>query len=112
MEIVQKKICERYGSEFFPPSDYDKVGISQNVKNGTRPLNGMRINPEHNTSGWYIWGGEILSKDPDFFLPLHYSHVGAWENLLVPYLGLAPGWRFLITETYEDVWFDGDNLLR
>jgi hypothetical protein len=21
-------------------------------------------------------------------------------------LGLGPGWRFLLTRTYEDVWFD------
>jgi hypothetical protein len=29
------------------------------------------------------------------------------------YLGLAPGWRFLIGEDgYEDVWFDPDLLQR
>lgn len=106
--VTQQDICKKYGSEFFPVSDYEKVGISENVKHGARPLNGVRIVLEDGSSRWFIWGGEEMSKDKDFFLPLHYSHIGAWEKLLLPYLGLAPGWRFIITETYEDVWFDPD----
>ncbi|QXI31593.1 hypothetical protein HU752_022615 [Pseudomonas vanderleydeniana] len=66
----------------------------------------MRIRPEAGTCGWYIWAGEELSEADDFFVPLHVAHLDDWEPLLLPYLGLAPGFRFLITEDYEDVWFD------
>jgi hypothetical protein len=31
---------------------------------------------------------------------------------LTKYLGLAPGWRFLIAPGYEDVWFDEILLLK
>ncbi|MDR6182129.1 immunity protein Imm33 domain-containing protein [Asaia bogorensis] len=108
LDIIQKNICKKYKSGFFPPLENDKIGISKNVREGARPLNGLRIKPEGDTSGWYIWGGMEMLDDDDFFLPLHYSHIPSWEKLIMPYLALAPGWRFLITETYEDVWFDSD----
>ena len=62
--------------------------------------------PEAGTCGWYIWAGEELSDTPDFFKPLHAAHIREWCPQVEPYLGLAPGWRFLITGNYEDVWFD------
>lgn len=50
--------------------------------------------------------GEILSKAPDFFVPLHIGHLKDWYPSVLKYLGLPPGWRFLIAPGYEDVWFD------
>ena len=47
-----------------------------------------------------------MSDDPDFFVPLHGKHLTEWALMVLPYLGLPPGWRFLITEGYEDVWED------
>ena len=58
------------------------------------------------TSGWYIWAGEEFSKDPNFFMPLHIGHLKEWCPEIVKYLGLGPGWRFLIAPGYEDVWED------
>lgn len=66
----------------------------------------MRLYPEGDPTGWYIWSGEELLEDPDFFVPLHVVHVDEWDSKIRKYLGLVPGWRFLITEDYEDVWFD------
>lgn len=83
-----------------------KVGISYNVKEGVLPINGLRIKPEGDTTGWYIWGGTELSDDKDFFQPTHVEHLNDWNPLIEKYLGLSPGWRFLITDDYEDVWFD------
>lgn len=80
-----------------------KAGISRNVKNGVRPLNELRINPEADTCGWYIWFGETLSESLNFFVPLHAIHLVEWAPLVVPYLDLPPGWRFLVAEGYEDV---------
>ena len=71
------------------------------------PINGLRHTPEGDTTGWYIWAGENFSQEPGFFEPLHVSHLSEWCHLVLKYLGLPPGSRFLITDIgYEDVWFD------
>ena len=112
-ELKQKQLdlCRRFGAEACPAPDHLKVGISPNVKAGLLPLNGLRLNPEGGTSGWYIWAGKEMSEDPDFFVPLHVSHLASWCPAALPYLQLPPGWRFLVAPGYEDVWFD-ENLLR
>lgn len=104
--LEQRRLCEQFKAQFLDaPNDF-KVGISLTAKEGLLPLNGLRRPPENGTTGWYIWGGEELSNDPGFFMPLHVKHLEDWCPSVVPYLGLAPGWRFLIAGQYEDVWFD------
>jgi hypothetical protein len=103
--LEQKLICDKYGVPFIESPKYLKVGISLNVKEGTLPINGLRHNPIGDTTGWYIWAGEY-SDDPDFFKPLHVEHIKDWIPWLEKYLGLAPGWRFLVTPEYEDIWED------
>ena len=106
IEARQREVCERYGSSFVAsPADL-KVGISENAKQGLGPLNGLRHRPERGTTGWYIWRGEELSQSPDFFVPLCVAHLEIWCAEALPFLGLAPGWRFLTTGDYVDVWFD------
>ncbi|WP_321809645.1 MULTISPECIES: hypothetical protein [unclassified Burkholderia] len=107
---TQREVCERFNAPFFGCDMNLKVGISRNVKEGIRPLNGLRLEPDSTTCGWYIWAGEEFSESPDFFVPLHALHLSDWAPLVIPYLGLPPGWRFLITEEYEDVWEDSDLL--
>ncbi len=106
IEELQQEICRKFNSDFIPISSNLKVGISLNIRNGALPINGLRHSPEGDTTGWYIWGGEELSDDPDFFNPLHIEHLDEWCPQIKKYLGLAPGWRFLIAGDYEDVWFD------
>ena len=102
----QKNICERYNVAFVDTPSFLKVGISLNVKEGLKPVNGLRHPPQGDTSGWYIWAGEELSEDPNFFLPLHIEHLEEWCPEIIKYLGLPPGWRFLSAPGYEDVWED------
>lgn len=102
----QKEVCARYQAAFVQAPDGLKVGVSRNVREGGRPLNGMRHPPEGETTGWYIWAGEDIGTDPDFFVPLHVAHLEQWCPTILPFLGLPPGWRFLIAEGYEDVWED------
>jgi len=106
IEDRQREICARFGAPYFGCDLNLKVGISREVKAGLRPLNGLRIESEGGTCGWYIWAGESFSEAPDFFVPLHAKHLTEWAPLIIPYLGLPPGWRFLVTEKYEDVWED------
>ena len=105
IERKQKDICKKYGARFQPCDLSLKIGISENVKSGAYPIHGVRVKEEAGTSGWYIWTGQ-WSDDPDFFLPLHGYHVQNWSELVLPYLGLAEGWRFLIAPDHEDVWED------
>jgi hypothetical protein len=106
VDPAQAAICRKFGADPMVPGPDDKVGIARNVRDGIQPLNGMRHLPERGTCGWYLWAGEDLSQDDDFFVPLHVMHVGEWTPEVIPYLALPPGWRFLIAPGYEDVWFD------
>ena len=106
MNDRQREICERFGVAFMLPEETYKVGISQSALSGDQPLNGLRHPPESGTTGWFIWAGSELSNDPDFFMPLHLYHLLEECPAVLPYLALPPGWRFLIADGYEDVWFD------
>jgi hypothetical protein len=107
--LHQESVCARFGTNCVPPQPGDKLGIALATL-GNAPLNALRHKPEHGTSGWYVWGGELLSSDPDFFQPVHHSHVAEYCPALVPFFGLGPGWRVLLSSTQEDVWFDGSLL--
>ncbi len=48
----------------------------------------------------------MMSEDPNFFEPIHLSHLIDGRYHWLKFLGLAPGWRFLWTPDCEDVWFD------
>lgn len=106
IEEMQKEICKKYDAEFLCSQSDLKVGISTNVREGMFPVNGLRHPPAGDTTGWYIYAGEVSSDDPDFYKPLHVEHIDDWCPQIKKYLGLAPGWRFLIAGDYEDVWFD------
>jgi hypothetical protein len=106
----QQALCKKYGAEYLRSSLASKLGISQGVLSGVLPIHGLRHQPKAGTCGWYIWSGDY-SDHVDFFEPLHVEHVFEEQMLFARYLGLAPGWRFLIGEKgHEDVWFDA-NLL-
>jgi hypothetical protein len=107
MVSIQQRVCERYRSPFVPAPAYLKVGIADNVRiSGLKPLNGLRHPPQGDTTGWYLWAGEKFGTDPDFFRPLHVIHLLDECPIALKYLGLGPGWRFLVDDRYEDVWYD------
>ena len=103
---AQRAICKRFGTSLAESPSNLKVGISRNARDGVVPLNGLRHPPTAETTGWYIWAGESMPQDDDLFLPLHVAHLERWCPEALPYLGLPPGWRFLLAPGYEDVWFD------
>lgn len=108
-ERSQQSVCAEYSSEFVPPDAESKVGIALASLSKT-PLNALRHPPKGNTCGWYIWGGEDLSQDPEFFQPLHVHHLGQHCPTIVPYLALAPGWRVLLAQGQTEVWHDAELL--
>ena len=104
-EDKQRALCERVGVSFSPPTAVQKVGIALQTLH-LRPLNGLRHPPEGGTCGWYIWGGTDLSTAPDFFQPLHVSHLEECCPDVLSYLALPAGYRFLVDAGHEDVWED------
>jgi hypothetical protein len=113
---AQRAVCEKYGTPHQPPRYDRKVGV--NLTGDRYPLNGLR-EPEDDrwdeVSGWWIWSGERSIPQDDsgsFFDSLHAWHLPERCPEVLPYLGLPPGWRFLIAPGYEDVWFDQSLLER
>ena len=105
LEDKQKSICKKFSASYQFCDLSLKVGVSLNVKDGVRPINGLRVKEENGTTGWYIWAGD-WSDAADFFVPLHGMHLNEWAEIVMPYLGLPEGWRFLVAEDDEDVWED------
>ena len=108
VSVEQLQMCSRFN---VPPVAfrYDKnVGVARNVavKPDLWPLNGLRHSPETHTTGWFIWAGDDLPQDADFFVPMHARHIAEIRPICLPYLALPPGWRFLIAPGHEDVWYD------
>lgn len=73
------------------------------------PIHGLRHPPTEDTSGWYIWTGE-LSADEDFFVPLHPSHLADLLPEVMAELAAPPGTRFLLAPDHRDVWHDASLL--
>jgi hypothetical protein len=105
-EDLQTTLCRKYRVPYAPSPPHLKIGVGKNLRWGLLPINGLRHPPTETTVGWYIWAGENLPQDADFFMPLHVSHLADWCPEAIRFLGLPPGWRFLLAGTYEDVWED------
>jgi len=102
----QMEVCSKFGADYVATSINLKLGVAENVRGDLQPVNGMRHLPGEGTTGWFIYAGEEMSSEASFFKPLHVKHLDEWRLGLTQYLGLAPGWRFLVADGYEDVWFD------
>jgi hypothetical protein len=107
---AQQLLAEKYGSSFVETGPADIAGVAKNVAEGLMPLNGLRHPPTEATSGWYIWAGPELSQADDFFEPVHVEHLNALRPEAIEFLGLEPGWRFLLAPGHVDVWFDASLL--
>lgn len=108
--LEQKATCERFSVEFMSSPLDSIAGVSKDYRQNVVPVNGMRCLPGEGENGWYIWMGEDLRQDDDFFQPVHVSHILAARPEIAKFLGLPPGWRFLLAGEYEDVWFDASLL--
>lgn len=106
----QLEVCRAHGAECSPTVPEAMLGVALGTLDGRLPLNGLRHPPDGKTSGWYIWAGEELPHADDAFAPLHAEHLLRHAPEALPFLGLAPGWRFLVAGDYVDVWYDGSLL--
>src|SRR5262245_53241193 len=95
LEAKRREACKTYSCDFVDTRDQDKVGVALSTL-GLRPINGLRHPPSGETSGWYVWCGETLSNDADFFASVCATHVVEKLPEVSQLLGLPPGYRFLI----------------
>jgi hypothetical protein len=103
----QKRICDKYRVRWSETKIGLFIGLADNVLTGMNPVNGLRHPQCDTTTGWYIWAGEEFSQAEDFFKPYHVRHLLTMRPDIIKYLGLPPGFRFLIDDKgYEDVWED------
>ncbi len=104
----QKEICEKAKATWKPVNPKHKIGISGNLD--AQPVHGLRHPAEKGTTGWFIWTGEYSTND-NFFKPIHAGHLLEERPELIKYLGLPPGYRFLIDNNgHEDIWEDQELL--
>jgi hypothetical protein len=111
----QAEICRRLGQTLVSPGPNTTTGVSHNIiggqyaKDQTYPLTGLRHRVDGDTTGWYIWAGEMSSAS-DFYVPVHTSHLETYCPEAMPFLGLPPGWWFLIAPEQADTWYDASLL--
>ena len=103
--MVQQRFCRERRLAFVPSPGTAKSGFAMSTE-GLTPINGLRHPVTGETTGWYIWCGEELSTEPDFFAAIHTSHLYGMYPQLTKLLGMAPGHRFLLADDYLDVWYD------
>ena len=103
----QKEICKKYNAVFCESPFNKFIGVSlKSFELFNTPINGLRHPTESEQSeNWFIWAGEYKDSE-DFFQPIHIHHLLEICPKVINYLGLAPGWRFLFDNIYEDVWYD------
>jgi hypothetical protein len=104
---AQQAVCTRFAAIPEPPEMSSKVGIALQTR-GQLPLNAVRRQAEHGTSGWYLWWGDTWTDDTEFYQPLHVEHLTVRCPEILPYLALRAGWRVQIAPDHEDVWFDAE----
>ena len=98
-------VCKNVGATYLFCPDDCRLGLQREFDASVLPLHGLRHPSEHGETGWYVWVGE-LSDAPDFFQPVPAEQLVAQAPLVDPYLGLGPGWRFLLAPGHVDVWYD------
>lgn len=104
LESRQKELCARLGAPYLATDPKSKAGLALDSLDGN-PIYGVRLPPANGISGWYIHAGEYRGDD-DFYDAVHVSHLNELLPEVLPYLGLAPGYRFIIDgQGYEDVWY-------
>lgn len=109
LTAAQRELCKRIGVVRAAPYSHQKIGIALETQD-LEPLNGLRHSVEGDTCRWYIWGGNDLPPDSDFFQPLHVEHISERCPRALKYLALPPGWRFPDAPGHEDAWNDSSLL--
>ncbi|WP_434294000.1 immunity protein Imm33 domain-containing protein [Burkholderia gladioli] len=99
---LQQQTCERLGLPDCEPEEMVAVAISTL---GKMPVYGTRISlPGGGNVSWFFHCGEY-SEAADFYQPVHAEHLSELLPLVLQYLRLPPGSKFIVdSHGYEDIW--------
>jgi len=102
---AQIHVCRRLGLQAVPPEERVALAISTL---GQMPVHGARVErPENGTISWFFHCGDF-SDAADFYQPVHAAHLQSMLPLVLGYLQLPPGTRFIVDDKgFEDVWQEG-----
>lgn len=104
--VGQNELCYKLNVEFVESKQDSFIGLSENISSNSSPIHGLRHPIENGSSGWYVWAGEYSASE-NFFKPHCVIHLIEIKPEIIKYLGLPPGYRFLIDNNgFEDIWFD------
>ncbi len=105
--LGSEDICLRYGSQCCFIDEGTMVAIAASTI-GNSPVYGVRLEAAPGAIEWFLWCGEHRD-DVDFYAPYHAKHITEMLPLVVPYLALEPGFKFIVDDAgYEDVWRESD----
>jgi hypothetical protein len=105
LEEEQRRTCASLGSDFIASLPDSVCGVGRGFDSSQHPIHGLRHPPAAQSCGWYLWTGEYRDDD-NFFEPMHVTHLIETCPPVLCYLGLAPGWRFLLAPDHTDIWCD------
>ncbi|RJG26979.1 hypothetical protein [Paenibacillus thiaminolyticus] len=104
----QVKMCNKFDVSPGFPQFSQNIVISKGVYEGLG-IDAVRYaSPEHMT-GWWLTT-DLYDDNVDSLMNVHYFHVAFNRPDLLKYLALPNGFRFYITDSEEDIWFDEDAL--
>ncbi|MGY5766295.1 immunity protein Imm33 domain-containing protein [Brachybacterium sp. DNPG3] len=97
-------MCRRFGLAETVPEPKVALALSSI---GATPVYGTRIALEEGDDvSWFLHCGEY-SEAADFYQPVHLEHLPELLPIVLPYLRLPPGARFIIdADGYVDVWLE------
>ncbi|MBJ6362368.1 hypothetical protein ACFOQM_13825 [Paenibacillus sp. GCM10012307] len=100
----QEDICAKFDVNPVFPQFSQNIVISKGVYEGLG-IDAIRYSsPEHMT-GWWLTT-DLYDDNTDSLMNVHYFHVAFNRPDLLKYLALPCGYRFYITNSEEDIWFD------
>ncbi|WP_374018011.1 hypothetical protein ABU162_28710 [Paenibacillus thiaminolyticus] len=104
----QVELCNKFDVSPDFPQFSQNIVISKGVYDGLG-INAVRYSsPEHMT-GWWLTT-DLYDDNVDSLMNVHYFHVAFNRPDILKYLALPYGFRFYITDSEEDIWFDEDAL--
>ncbi len=105
--LGSEDVCLRCGSQCRFIDEETMVAIAASTI-GNSPVYGVRLEAAPGAVEWFLWCGEHRD-DVDFYAPYHAKHLVEMLPLVVPYLALEPGFKFIVDDAgYEDVWRESD----
>lgn len=101
---LQRELCARHDTDVVPCEPGLRIGLASNINAATRVINGGRIDPVGDASGWYFWAGDAWNDDTDFYIPAPARQLDGVAPQLLPYLALPPGWRLRLRDGRVEAW--------